>query len=295
MTIAAPSIFPFRHDWGVPFAVTRTWKTDIQTADQGNEIRVSLRSTPNISVKMQVITPDERNAGRLLATWRTATQPLRYYAPLWCDASDLTADVTAGDAIVSVDTTTRPFFSLGPDGIGYAMLFRDEAHAEVVSFDELDDSLILLTAGTVNGYSATNTRVIPCRIMYLSVPIDVAWLGARVVSAPLSFVEEKAQAGYGLDDSPATPVADSIEIYLHSHGSSGHGGQVGNPRLYYAEAVVLDAGGIPVPDAPVAWSSTGTIDVIPTPDGHKARIFADSSTTHFTATSGSATVTVSGS
>lgn len=291
MTIAAPSIFPFRHDWAVPFQVTRTWKTDIQTTDQGKEVRVSLRSTPNISITMQVVTPDERNAGRLLATWRTATQPLRYYAPLWCDASELTTAITAGDSTIHCDTTTRPFFVDG----GYAMVFQDEAHAEVVTIDTVSSSSFTLTGTAANSYPLVRTRVVPCRIMYLSMPIDVAWLGARVLSAPLSFVDEKAQAGYTLTDSADSPVADSILIYMHSHGMSGHGGQVGNPRLYYAEAVVLDAGEIPIPDAPVDWSSTGTITVTPTPDGRRARVYADSSTTDITATSGSATVTVSGS
>jgi len=46
---------------------------------------------------------------RLLAQWRGATRPLRYYAPLWCDATDLATAVTElGLTVVFTENSAKP-------------------------------------------------------------------------------------------------------------------------------------------------------------------------------------------
>jgi hypothetical protein len=288
MTIQAPTMFPFRHDWDQPFKVTREWKTDIQTANDGSELRVQLRANPNIAMAMRVASLTEMIPGRLLAQWRGASQPLRYYAPLWCDVTDLTDPVTAGDAIITLDTTTRPFFDLSPSGIGYAMLWRSEEFAEVVSYHELDDTLIVLDAGTVNGYAVAGTRVIPCRPMWLTLPVNVTWLNGRIAQVDLSFVEQKEQAGLGLDGTDTTATPASVQIYKKDWGTYGQGSAGFVPYVLDVEAMPFDALGVPLPSAAIAWTShvtSGTaVTVTPSSNSRFARVFVNAAGGNITAT-----------
>lgn len=288
MTVQAASLFPFKHDWGEPFAVTREWKTDVLPSNDGSEVRVQLRANPNVSARMRCLFPTEMGAGRLLAQWRGAAQPLRYYAPLWCDVTDLTDAVTAGDAIIPLDTTTRPLFDLSPSGIGYAMLWRSEEFAEVVSYSFVDDTLIVLDAGTVNDYAVAGTRVVPVRPMWLQLPVTVTWLSGRIAQADLSFVDQKEQAGLGLSGVDTTATPASVTVYTHSLARTGEGVTGFVPYELFAEAVVKDALGIPLPSEAVTWTSTvqsGTaINVVPASHTRFARVFVNAAQGYVTAT-----------
>jgi hypothetical protein len=284
MTIAAPSIFPFRHDWATPFQVARTYQTDVQQSANGTEVRVQLRATPAISTTMECVFGTEFEAGQLLAAWRSAGQPLRFYAPLWCDATDLTAAVTLGDGTINCDTTDRPFFVAG----GYAMIFRDRTHAEVVRVNTVSTSSFTLTGTAANSYAKAGTRVVPCRIMWLSLPMDVTWHSPRVASATISFVDEKDQAGYALADPAVAPVASSIEICIHSHGDAStafHASQ----NVWFAEAVVFDDADLPMPSAEVVWSvAAGSVTITPSINSRFARITPGGPGASIIATSGAA-------
>jgi hypothetical protein len=240
---------------------------------------------------MQCIFGTTFEAGRLLALWRSAAQPLRFYAPLWCDATDLTADLAAGDAIVQLDTTTRPFFTAP----GYAMLWRSESYAEVVTIEELDDTLVLLASGISQDYAAAGTRVIPCRIMWLSLPLDLTWQNSTIASVPISFVDEKDQAGYALADDADAPVAGSVAIYQHSHSVATGDPHVG-ATVWFAEAIVFDLAGLPMPSAEVAWSvPVGTVDVRPSINSRFARVLASTPSSEIAATCGAAVGTIGAS
>ncbi len=277
MTVAAPTLFPFRHDWGQPCKVTREWATDILTAEDGSETRVALRANPNIALSMQLLWPTEMGAGRLLAQWRQAARPLRYFAPLWCDATDLTVAVTAGDAIVQLDTTTRPLFGLSPSGIGYAMLWRSEEFAEVVSYHELDDSLIVLDAGTAKSYAVAGTRVIPVRPMWLTLPVTVTWLSGRIASVGVSFVDQREQAGLGLDGTAAAATPASIAVFAHSDNWVSAAAAVAVfPFFVFLEAMPFDALGVPLPFAPVTWTSNADVEITPSTNPRFVRAFKSS-------------------
>jgi hypothetical protein len=286
MTVNAPTIFPFRHDWSVPFKITREWKTDILTADDGLETRVQLRANPNLAVAMRVQFLTEMGAGRLLAQWRGSSQlqPLRYYAPLWCDATDLTTAVTAGDSTIHCDTTTRPLFV----DDGYAMLFRSEESAEIVTIDTVSSASFTLTGTAAASYAIAGTRVVPCRPMWLTLPVSVTWLNGLIAEADLAFVDQKAQAGLGLDGTDTTATPASVQIYKHDWGTFGQGSTGFVPYVLDVEAVVFDALGIPIPSAAVVWTShvgSGTsIVVTPSSNSRFARVFVNAAGGNITAT-----------
>ncbi len=284
-----PRFFPMRHDWAEPFRVTREFSTDVQVAVDGSEVRAQRRASPNISVAMRGAWLSEIGAGQLLAAFRGATRPLSYYAPLWCDTTELTAAVTAGDAIIQLDTTTRPFFALNSLGTGYAMLWRSEANAELVSYSEVEDSLIVLDANTVNSYAVAGTRVVPVRPMWLTLPVRLNWLNGVISTADLDFVDQREQVGFGIDGSDNEAVAASVKIFVHSNDLFGEG-FTGQANYYlYVEATVFDAAGIPIPGAAVEWTSSMGVTVTPTINSRLARVSGPGSVT---ATSGVATATI---
>jgi hypothetical protein len=264
----------------------------VQQSVSGAEVRVQLRSTPAIGTTMQCIFGSAFEAGKLLAAWRSAAQPLRFYAPLWCDAADLTEAVTAGDALLSLDTTDRPFFAAP----GYVMLWRSETYAEVVSVNFVDDGLVQLDdPGVVNSYAVAGTRVVPCRIMWLSLPLDLTWQNSTIASTAISFVDEKDQVGYAIADSAVSPVAASVLIYQHSHSVA-----TGDPHVsasvWFAEAVVFDDADLPMPSAEVVWSvPVGTVDVRPSINSRFARVHASTPSSEIAATCGSAVGTIGAS
>lgn len=278
MSIGDPALFPFRHDWSAPFKVTREWLTDVQTADDGTEVRASIRSAPHLKIAMRGVFLTEMGAGTLLAQWRGASQPLRYYAPLWCDATDLTTAVTAGDAIIECDTTTRPFFAIdAATNVGYAMLYREPvdqvATAEVITYETVDDGLLTLATGTTSSYAVAGTRVIPCRVMWLPMPQQVTWLSGRIATADISFVEEVAQAAYQITDTAGTATPASISISLDRRAVS----LDGVTKVCTARAIVEDADGVPLDASRLAivWSKVqpgGTsVRIVPSINAEYAR------------------------
>lgn len=296
MTIAAPTLFAFRHDWGAPFKVTRSWQTDVQVANDGTEVRAQLRSSAAVSCSFRALFRTEYGAGRLLSAWRGATQPLRYYVPMWCDASDLTTAVTAGDGTIHCDTTDRPFFV----NAGYAMLYRENVDAvdtsELVTIDTVSASSFTITGTTANSYALAGTRVVPCRVMWLSLPIQPTWLSAQIFQADLTFTDEGAQAGYQLSGTDTTATEDTVAIYANAYGRTGNGQTGAVPYTLFVEATVKDVLGIPLPSKTVTWTSTVTsgtaITVTPAINTRFARVFVNAAGGSITATCGSKSATI---
>jgi hypothetical protein len=295
MTVQAPTIFPFRHDWGQPFKVSREWLTDIITANDGSENRVQLRANPNIAITMRCVFLTEMGAGRLLAQWRGATQPLRYYAPLWCDATDLTSAASAGNTTIFCDITDRPFLQQAPN---YVMLWASEEHAEVVAMSGYTTGQ-LTTAPIVGNYLAAATKVVPVRAMWLTLPVTVTWLNGRIAQADLSFVDQRDQAGLGLSGTDTTATVTSMTVFAHSMARTGEGSTGYVPYLLFVEAIPFDTLGIPIPSAPVTWTFTDNepphtgITLTPSTNPRFARVLVSTPSGSITAHAGSVTDTMS--
>ena len=300
MTIGDPTLFPFRHDWGEPFKVTREWRTDVETASDGSEVRVQLRANPNVSLQMRAIFPTGYGAGRLLAQWRSASQPLRYYAPLWCDATDLDTALVGGESSIACDTTDRPFFAAD----GFAMLYSETPQGVVTSELVIVDTLTSTTGFTITGAVANAydagaaTRVVPCRIMWLTLPVTVTWLSPQIATVDLQFTDERDQAGYTLAAGDTTATPASLRIYADAQGRTGEG-QIGWVAYEaFFEAVVEDALGIPIPFVSVEWTSTDNeppytgITITPSMNSRFARVYVATASGNITATVGSVSHTI---
>jgi hypothetical protein len=284
----APRYLPVRHDWAEPFRLTREYSTDVQVTEDGTEVRAQRRESPNVNVGMSGVFLTEEGAGRLLSAFRGATQPLLYYVPLWCDASDLTTAVTAGAGTVSADLTDRPFLEQSPNKV---MLWRDEHRNELVSVSSYSTGLLTLSGVTVSAYPL-GCRVVPLRAMWLKLPVSVTWESEKIAKIPLTFADQREQVAFGLDGSDEAAVAASVEIYFHSSNVSGTSAGGQPVFTIFCEAIVYDDNDIPIPGASVEWTSTSDVTVTTLVDSRYARVFVNNLTAQsVTATSGSATVT----
>ena len=284
-----PRFLPMRHDWSEPFRITREHSTDVQVADDGSEVRVQRRASPNIRVTMRGVSLTEKGGGRLLAAFRGATRPLSFYVPLWCDASDLTSAITAGASSIAISTTDRPFFAAP----GFAMVFRDETHAELVEFSASSSSALTIVGTVVASYAKAGTRVIPVRAMWLSLPVRLKWLNGVISAVDLEFVDQREQVGFGIDGSDTDAVAASIQIFAHSNNNSGSN-IIGQANYFLdVEAIVFDDADVPIPGAQVEWTSTTGVTVTPTINSRLAKVLVETNTSpHITATCGSASATI---
>lgn len=286
-----PSLFPFRHDWAAPFRVTRAAATDIQHAFDGSEVRVQLRDTPAISFAMHLQFLTEMGAGRLLATWRGASRPLLYYAPLWCDATELTSAVTAGASSIALTNTNRPFFDVPDSGTGYAMLWRSEENAEVVAFTASNSSSLTLSGTVVGNYAIAGTYVVPCRPMWLHLPVNLNWQAGRIASADLQFSDLRPQVAFGYEGASATPTVARVDVFKDTNLPETIDYET------FAEAVAYDEADQPIPDATFTWESSNESIFTVTPDLSTkravVRVFASSLFEHMTVTSGGISTTES--
>lgn len=260
-----PTLFPFVHDWGEPFKITRQYSTDVQKSFDGTEVRVKRAADATIRCTMRVLFNTTMGAGRLLAQWRGATRPLLYYAPLWCDVTSLTSAVTAGDGSIALDATDRPFFEVPSTGTGYTMLWRSPENAEVVSFTASDASSLTLSGAVANSYAIAGTKIVPCRPMWLSMPVSVTWESAVIAHADLSFSEAKPQAGIGLAGTSTMAVVASIKVWRSVEVLLLPAGNYDT-----LQAMAFDANGLPIPDAQFTWEVSHPNSWI-VPDGSTKR------------------------
>jgi hypothetical protein len=283
MTIGAATVFPFRHDFGVPFEVTREWRTDVMEAADGSEIRAALRTNPAIRVRTTIVAPDETAFGRVFAAYVGATEPLRMLVPLWCDATALTADASSGTDTLTADFTTRPFFETP----GQAMLWTSETSYEIVNVDILTSTTLTLPSGeTLAASWATGTRLVPLRAMWWTPETSALALGVRAGQVVCEFVDARDAVGAGASGGDAVAASPNVvEIWVHSGGQAPSTlAALGWPNtIQYLEARVRDANGIALTNVALTWtpSNPALVQVVPSLDTQRCRVQLDSATSSF--------------
>jgi hypothetical protein len=291
--LGAATLFPYAPDGQFPITVAEEWLTDVQPGADGTEVRQAVRS---VGVRTLTFTAlfalVELIAFR--ARWHTADAPLRFLVPVWPEFT--LVDGIAG-AVLTCDTTDRDFVTGG-----LAMLYRMSPDGtadayELVTVDSFDDVSVTLAGAPTGSFPADGASVI--------IPVMTAWLDPPSVDElainaermALTFREELSSIA-GIDGTiteDAAAVAAAITIAPWRYGSGFEAQQV----IY--RATVVDAGGVPIPSAPVTWSITPDEVADPkvrlsvTPDEQEARIEFDrgAEANHtLTAQSGAASVSI---
>jgi hypothetical protein len=216
--LGAPAVFALPPDGNTPIKVARTWLTDIQRADDGTETRSATRDQPVRRMSFTTVFGNAMDAGQFRALWYAATQPLRFFVPLWREQSIPTA--IAGTTI-TVDTTLRRFVT-GTNAAILWMLDGDEIVYEVVDVESVDDGSLTTADPVATEFVIGATFCYPLMIGWLDPPTaDLRGYTADVM--PVVFHEElPAIAGIDPDvlGAIASPVVASVSVYVVAGGIS---------------------------------------------------------------------------
>jgi hypothetical protein len=131
------------------------WLTDVIPAYDGSEQRIRLRGSPRRAFEGEFLLSgrDRRTAENLLH----GSQARDWAVPVWMDAQTLSAPVSGGSTVLSVDTTTRDFHAGGAVYVG-----TGPDAFEVKSIASLTSSSITLSVALGAGWPA-GTEVLPLR------------------------------------------------------------------------------------------------------------------------------------
>lgn len=129
MTPPSPLFSP-RVDWTDGWKESLEWLTDVLTADDDSEQRISLRSKPRRTLEFTAKAQRSREAALLGdLIWGRQAQPLGF--PVWPDALWIGATVSSGDTSLSVDTSLGGVVNREFVASGFVGLWRDPFTWEV--------------------------------------------------------------------------------------------------------------------------------------------------------------------
>ncbi len=246
--IGDAAVFPFPPDGNTPIRMTRSWLTDILSAEDDTEVRIATRDQPVRRMAFTAAFTDAREAGAFRALWYAAAQPLRFLVPLWREQAEPTG--IAG-AVIMCDTTLRRFVE-GERAILW-MWTGTEIVWEVVDIVTVTDTDITVADPVTTDFIIGATYCYPLMAAWLEPPtLDLRGYTADV--CPLVFHEE-LPAIAGIDSAitgVVTPDVDTVTIY------SVEGVQPYARRESTLLVKARDADGVALVDPDAAWS----IDVV---------------------------------
>lgn len=178
----------------VPFALSPDWTygvtehteyfTDIMTAYDGSEQRVQLLGSPRRGFDFTAMTESANDAallGALLYGWQSKI----YGLPVWTEMARATAQVTAGDTVINVDTAYMDLSS------GFVMLWRDMHTWEAFAIDSYTSSTISIASPAAATWAAS-TPVMPVLNVRMDLQQDVQYLTPELATISLRFTSEIA-------------------------------------------------------------------------------------------------------
>lgn len=122
-------VWPFKPNWAQPVTDRYEWLTDIIESDDSSEQAIMLRAHPRrtLSFMITLANTDKRRMEALLWQW----QARLFAVPFENSRGRLTADATAGDLEVYLDTTYRDYKD---DGLAI-LISNDRSTVEAVEID----------------------------------------------------------------------------------------------------------------------------------------------------------------
>jgi len=122
----------------------------------GSEQRIALRSMPRQSFTYSIPLMNEKQQSRFEAVM-FGNQKSTWDLPIWVEKILHTATITAGDMVITVDTTTADFRN-----DGYVIIWKSLTEYEKVLIDTVNAGSLTLSAAVVSTYTG-NKFIMPCR------------------------------------------------------------------------------------------------------------------------------------
>jgi hypothetical protein len=147
----------------VPLLERLQWYTEVLTGKDGSEQRISHRPAPRQGFNAKFYFDSEEAQAKFdaaLFQW----QKLTWGLPIWAEYVLHTATITAGDTVISVDTSEGDF---RPDSL--ALIWQDEDTYEAVKIDTIDSSGLILEREVQNTFTG-NKWIMPLRQAHMITP-----------------------------------------------------------------------------------------------------------------------------
>lgn len=207
------------------------WKTDVQIARSGAQVRSCLRSEPRVQVEFNVATttPSEMS---LIDFIITGWQSKSYYLPIWQDRARLTSTLTSGGTTISTPLA----------GLGYAdgdliALWTSLTEYRVIQVADADfETDIITLAQPIGSDWPIGTFIAPVRRAWLSPQASAALFTGASMEARLVFDLEEPVTLERIEwdrDEGGPWTADSFALFSHRPNWSQA------PRVDYARRVDL--------------------------------------------------------
>lgn len=199
-------VWPFPPNWSDPVDESLEFLTDIVTAYAGDEQRRALRSKPRRTIEYTSLLKKEDAAisSNLLWGWQNRSFAL----PLWFDKTWLTAAATAGNIVLTLDTTSRGFFAGG-----LILLYASSTDYEAIQMDSFTSSTITLSKGLEQSWPL-NTKVFPMNIVRVPRNVSAQRLTSGVLQLSSIFNCDPVQTDPYLPVVAAPVTHNGIEVVL---------------------------------------------------------------------------------
>lgn len=172
-------VFGLKPNWADGWLERLMWATDVLTARDGTEQRVSLRAKPRRSLEFSILVgrDDAALLDVLLSSWQSRV----YALPIWPDKAFLSAAITAGSTVIPITTTNLEY-----EADGLLVIGSDSRNTEAAEVLSVASNAVTLKQRLLSNWPA-GSFVVPARTARLRVTQAVSRVTDSIATARLVF------------------------------------------------------------------------------------------------------------
>ena len=172
-------VFGLKPNWTDGWLERLIWATDVLTARDGTEQRVSLRARPRRSLEFSILVngADAALLDVLLSAWQSRV----YALPIWPDKAVLTSAIAAGTTVIPLTTTYLEY-----EADGLLVIGTDSRNTEAAEVLSVASNAVTLKQPLLQSWPA-GAFVTPARTARLRVTQTVSRVTDAIATARLVF------------------------------------------------------------------------------------------------------------
>jgi hypothetical protein len=171
--------FVFAPNWASPVDEQLDWSTEIATAFDETEQRMSLRENPRRSFDYRLWV--RRDKAALFENKLFAGMDKQWAMPIWTEPCKLTATSSSGSVTLNVSTTAKSF-SVG----GYAVLYSSSDKYELVQIDAMDSGTLTAHVALASTWPV-GSHIYPVMVSQLVSQVGLAYRTSNLFEASVRF------------------------------------------------------------------------------------------------------------
>lgn len=172
-------VFGLKPNWADGWLERLMWATNVLTARDGTEQRISLRTKPRRSLEFSILvgSADAALLDVLLSAWQSRV----YALPIWPDKAVLTAAIAAGSTVIPLTTTNLEY-----EADGLLVIGSDSRNTEAAEVLSVASNAVTLKQPLLQSWPA-GAFVTPARTARLRVTQAVSRVTDAIATARLVF------------------------------------------------------------------------------------------------------------